>query len=85
MIGSLFGAGARAATRKLADAMVDKVLKPHNDSYPDEIVCKFQKLMRQRVYMYLINEVNREYLGNKGKITQTKWKKIDKILREHFK
>ena len=85
MIGKLFGAVARAATRKLTDAMVDNVLKTHNDSYPEEIVCKFQKLMRQRIYMHLLKEVNSEYLGNKGKITPTKMKKLDKILREDFK
>ena len=85
MIGKLFGAVARAATRKLTDAVVDKMMKPHNDSYPDEIVCKFQKFMRRRIYGYLLNEVNREYLGGKGKMTPAKMKKIEKILHENFK
>jgi len=84
MIGKLFGAVARAATRKLTNAMVDGVLKPRNDSYPDEIVCKFQKLMRQRIYVYLLNEVNIERLGDKGKMTPTKMKKSEKVLRENF-
>ena len=85
MIGKLFGAVARAATRKLADAVVDNVLRTHNNSYPDNIVCKFQRLMRQRIYIHLLKEVNSEHIGSKVKMTPTKMKKADKILRDNFK
>ena len=86
MIGELFTALTKGAMRKFANAIADKCTKPEGNSYPDELVQKFQKFMRHRVYIYLVNEVERDYLGQDGQgmSPKQKWNASQKIFRERF-
>ena len=89
MLGKLFGAVAKAAIRKVADAVADKISESEESSYSVETVRKFQKCLRMKVYSQLMIEVERDYRGAdvKGMTPEQRWNRresTEKILLEHF-
>ena len=86
MLGELFGAVARAATRKIVDKITDMVLDGNQtgEKYSIEQVQKFQKCIRGRCFVYLIDEIE-DNLGDMNLSDKEKYQRAENYLRQNYK